>query len=115
MVAVTDLTTAIGAGTFKIKFRMPYALTLTEIPRASLYTVQTSGSIFTVDINKSNATILSTKLTIDNGESTSKTAATPAVLSSTTLADDEEISVDVDQVGDGTARGLIITLIGFRT
>ncbi len=115
MVAVTDLTTAIGAGTFKVKFRMPYALTLTEIPRASLYTVQTSGSIFTVDINKSNATILSTKLTIDNGESTSKTAATPAVLSSTTLADDEEISVDVDQVGDGTARGLIITLIGFRT
>lgn len=114
VIACSDLTSSIGAGTFKIKVRMPYAFTLTEIPRASLYTVQNSGAIFTVDVNKSNVSVLSTKLTIDNGEATSTTAATPAVLSSNTIGNDEEISIDVDQVGDGTAKGLIVTLIGCR-
>jgi hypothetical protein len=53
-------------------------------------------------------------LTIDNTEKTSKTAATPAVISDTALADDAEITIDIDQVGDGTAKGLKITLIGTR-
>ena len=46
---------------------MPYAMTLTSV-RASLNTAQTSGSIFTVDINESGSSVLSTKLTIDNTE-----------------------------------------------
>ena len=94
-------------------FRMPYAFTVSAV-RASLTTAQTSGSIFTVDINDSGATILSTKLTIDNTEKTSTTAATSAVISDTSLADDAEITIDIDQVGDGTAKGLKITLIGTR-
>ena len=93
---------------------MPYAFTLTAV-RASLTTAQTSGSIFTVDINDSGTTILSTKLTIDNTEKTSTTAATAPVISDTALADDAEITIDIDQVGDGTAKGLKITLIGTRT
>lgn len=109
--AVSDETTAITTGTSKITFRMPYAMTLTAV-RASLSTSQTSGSIFTVDINESGGTILSTKLTIDNTEKTSTTAATPPVISDTALADDAEITIDVDQVGDGTAKGLKVTLIG---
>ena len=83
--------------------------------RASLSTAQTSGSIFTVDINEGGTTILSTKLTIDNTEKTSATAATPAVISDTVLADDAEITIDIDQVGDGTAKGLKVVLIGTRT
>ena len=82
--------------------------------RASLSTAQTSGSIFTVDINDGGTTILSTKLTIDNTEKTSTTAATPPVISDTSLADDAEITVDIDQVGDGTAKGLKVVLIGTR-
>ena len=111
--AASDETTALTAGTSKITFRMPYAFTLTAV-RASLTTAQTSGSIFTVDINDSGTTILSTKLTIDNTEKTSTTAATSAVISDTSLADDAEITIDIDQIGDGTAKGLKITLIGTR-
>lgn len=109
--AASDEVTPITASTNKISFRMPYAMTLTEV-RASLRTAQASGSIFTVDINEGGSTILSTKLTIDNTEKTSTTAATPPVISDTALADDAEITVDVDQIGNGSAVGLKITLIG---
>lgn len=111
--AASDETTALTTGTAKITFRMPYAMTVTSV-RASLSTAQTSGSIFTVDINEGGTSILSTKLTIDNTERTSTTAATAAVISDSSLADDSEITVDVDQIGDGTAKGLKVTLIGTR-
>jgi hypothetical protein len=113
VVAASDETTALATGTAKVTFRMPYAFTLTSV-RASLTTAQASGSIFTVDINEGGTTILSTKLTIDNTEKTSTTAATAAVISDVNLADDAEITIDIDQVGDGTAKGLKITLIGTR-
>ncbi|HEX7824951.1 MAG TPA: hypothetical protein VF477_08625 [Mycobacterium sp.] len=113
-IACSDESTAITAGTNKVKFRMPHAVSLTGV-RASLSTAQATsggGGIFTVDINEAGATILSTKLTIDNTELTSVTAATAAVISDASLADDAEISIDVDQIGDGTAKGLKVTLIG---
>ena len=112
VLAASDETTALSTGTGKVTFRVPKAMTLTAV-RASLSTAQTSGSIFTVDINESGTSLLSTKLTIDNTEKTSTTAATPAVMSDTALAEDAEISVDIDQIGDGTAKGLKITLLGY--
>ena len=111
VVAASDETTALTTGTAKITFRMPRAVTLTAV-RASLTTAQASGSIFTVDINEGGSSILSTKLTIDNTEKTSTTAATPPVISDTALADDAEITIDIDQIGDGTAKGLKVMLIG---
>lgn len=114
VIASSDESTALTTGTAKVTFRMPYAFTLSAV-RASLTTAQTSGSIFTVDINEGGASILSTKLTIDNTEKTSTTAATAAVISDVSLADDAEITVDIDQVGDGTAKGLKVVLIGSRT
>ena len=111
--ACSDETTALTAGTNKVTFRMPCAMTVTGV-RASLTTAQTSGNIFTVDINENGTSILSTKLTIDNTEKTSVTAATAPVISDSSLADDSEITVDIDQIGDGTAKGLKITLIGVR-
>lgn len=111
--ACSDETTALTAGTSKITFRTPCAITVTAV-RASLTTAQTSGSIFTVDINEGGTSILSTKLTIDNTEKTSTTAATPPVISDTALADDAEITIDIDQIGDGTAKGLKVTIIGTR-
>jgi hypothetical protein len=114
LIVVGDETTAITAGAGKIKFRMPYAMTLTDV-RASLVTAQASGSILTVDINEAGTTVLSTKLTVDNTEKTSTTAATAAVISDATLADDAEISIDVDQVdGSTAAAGLKIWLIGTK-
>jgi hypothetical protein len=111
VVACSDEGTALSTGTAKITFRMPRAVTLTAV-RASLTTAQTSGSIFTVDINEGGTTILSTKITIDNTEKTSTTAATPPVISDTALADDAEMTIDIDQIGDGTAKGLKVMLIG---
>lgn len=112
MIAVSDETTAITTGTAKVTFRMPWAMTLTAV-RASLTTASSSG-IPTVDINEGGTTILSTKLTIDASEKTSTTAATAAVISDATLADDAEITVDIDVAGTG-AKGLKVYLIGTRT
>lgn len=114
VVACSDETTALTTGTAKVTFRMPRAVTLTAV-RASLTTAQASGSIFTVDINEAGSTVLSTKITIDNTEKTSVTAATAPVISDSSLADDSEITIDIDQVGDGTAKGLKVALIGTRT
>ena len=110
-VACSDETTALTAGTAKVTFRMPKAMTVTAV-RGSLTTAQTSGSIFTVDINDGVSSILSTKITIVNGEKTSVTAAIPPVISDSALADDASITVDIDQIGDGTAKGLKVSLIG---
>ena len=113
-VAITPETGAVVSGATQRTFRMPYAFTITAV-RASLATTQTSGSILTVDINEGGATVLSTKITIDNSEKTSTTAVTAPVVSDSALADDAEITIDVDQIGDGTAKGLIVTIIGRRT
>ena len=111
-VAVSDETTALTTGTAKVTFRMPAAVTLTEV-RASLTTASSSG-VVTVDINEGGTTILSTKLTIDANEKTSTSAATAAVISDTSLADDAEITIDIDGAGTGAA-GLKIYLIGTLT
>lgn len=117
IIAVTDETTIVTTGTNKITFRMPYALTLTDV-RGSLTTVQSSGSALTVDIKEEGTSIFSTLLTIDNTEFTSGIlgvdAAAPRVISDTSLADNAAISVHVTQVGDGTAKGLKVYLIGHK-
>jgi len=111
--AVSDMTTAITAGTNKISFRMPFAMNVTSV-RAALDVAQASGNIFTVDINEAGASILSTKLTVDNTATTSTTATTPAVISDAALADDALISVDVDQIGNESAKGLTLVIKGTR-
>ena len=114
IIACSDETTALTTGTAKATFRMPYAFTLTAV-RASVTTAPT-GSVLTVDINESGSSILSTKLTIDATEKTSTTAATPAVISDSALANDAEITIDIDGVGSTIAgAGLKVTLIGYAS
>lgn len=114
VIAVSDETTALTTGTGKVTFRMPFAMKLSGV-RGSLTTAQSSGTELTVDINESGASILSTKLTFDNTEKTTTTATAPAVISDFDLADDAEITVDIDTVGAGAdAAGLKIYLIGRR-
>lgn len=113
-IACSDETTALTTGTAKVTFRMPYAFTLTGV-RASVTSAPT-GSVLTVDINEAGVSILSTKLTIDASEKTSTTAATPAVISDSALADDAEITIDIDGVGSTIAgAGLKVYLIGTKT
>lgn len=114
LLACSDETRDLTVATGKLTFRMPYAFTLTGV-RASVTTAPT-GAVLTVDINKGGTSILSTKLTIDAGEKTSTTAATAAVISDSALADDAEISIDVDTIGTTVAgAGLKVMLLGRRT
>jgi hypothetical protein len=111
--ACSDETTALTTGPAKVTFRMPYAMTVTAV-RASVTTAPT-GSTLVVDINEGGTSILSTKLSIDATEKTSTTAATPAVISDTALADDAEITIDIDQIGSTVAgAGLKVWIIGRR-
>lgn len=107
-VAVSDETTDITTGTAKITFRAPQAMTISAV-RASLSTAASVGTV-TVDINEAGVSILSTKITIDATEKTSVTAATPAVISDTAIADDAEITIDIDVAGTG-AKGLKVTFV----
>lgn len=114
IVACSDETTAITTGTAKVTFRMPFAMTVTDV-RASVTTAPT-GATLTIDINEGGTTILSTKLTIDASEKTSTTAATAAVISDASLADDAEMTIDFDQVGSTVAgAGVKVAIIGTRT
>jgi len=113
IVAASDETTDLTTGTAKSTFRMPYAFTLSSV-RASVTTAPT-GSTIIVNIKESGTTILSSRITIDATEKTSVTATAQPVISDTALADDAEITVDIDQVGSTvTGTGLKITLIGTK-
>jgi hypothetical protein len=124
-VAASDETTPITAATGKVKFRMPYAFNVDSV-RCSLSTAQNTtgaGTIFTVDINEGDAdldggnpiSILSTKVTIDDDETTSMTATTAPVLSDVALAADAEMTIDVDAIGaSADAAGLKCSLIGHQ-
>ena len=53
---------------------------------------------------------MSFPVTID-GEKTSTTAATAAVISDTSIADDAEMTIDIDGIGSSTAgAGLKVTI-----
>jgi hypothetical protein len=107
--AIGDESTAVTTGTAKITVRAPKALTVTDV-RASA-TAAGAGAI-TIDINESGTTILSTKLTMDASEKTSTTAATPAVVSDTAIANDAEITFDIDAVS-GTWAGVKVRIYGY--
>lgn len=112
-VAVSDETTDLTTGTAKITFRAPHAMELTEV-RASVTTAPT-GSNLNIDVNDSGTTIFSTILSIDASEKTSTTAATAAVISDSSIADDAEITIDIDQIGSTVAgAGLKVTFIYTR-
>ena len=109
--ACSDESTALTSGAAKATFRMPFAMAITQV-KASVNTAPT-GSTLIVDINENGTSILSTKLSIDASEKTSTTAATAAVISDSALADDAEITIDIDQIGASVAgAGLKITIIG---
>lgn len=109
--AISDETSDITNGTAKITFRAPHTMTVTAV-RASLSNTSSSGNP-TFDINESGTSILGTKLSIDASEKTSITAASAATITDASIADDAEITIDIDTAGTG-AKGAKITIIGTR-
>lgn len=111
-IALTDPVSLVTTGAGKQYWRAPYAFTLKDV-RASVSTASTSGGPLTVNIKKNGTTIFSTKLTIDDNEKTSVTAATPYVFSTTAVADDDELTFDIDTAGSGGV-GLMVKLYYVR-
>ena len=79
-------------------------------------TVYTAGTTNTTDIQLRNKTdsvdILSTKITIDSGETSSRTAATAPVIDTTKddVVTGDVIAIDVDAVSTTAAKGLTVWL-----
>ncbi len=113
--ACSDETTAITTGTAKTTWRMPYPFQVLGV-KASLTTAGSTSGTTTIDINDDGTSILSTKITIDQGELTSESAATPPVLATTgyTILPDSSMTTDVDAVSGGeTETGLKVEIIGY--
>ena len=110
--AASDETTPLTTGNGKVTIFAPRDFTLVSL-FAGVTTLGTTSGTTTVQVQKNGVDILSTALTIDQGEYTSLTAATPAVISTTAFTKGDRISVDIDAVSGGaTEAGLKITLIG---
>lgn len=108
---VHDPTANLTATDGVIDFRMPFSMTVSEIKVSA--TEAPTGSSITAHVEKNGVNILTTDLSIDDGELTSRTASTPAVIGESTFTDDDRITVDVSQIGSTTAgKGLHVYLIG---
>ncbi|MAA66327.1 MAG: hypothetical protein CL581_16345 [Alteromonadaceae bacterium] len=107
-ISISDEVSVITTGTSKVTFRAPADFDVTKI-KASLTTASTSGAV-QVNVNLNSVSMFSTPITIDANETTSETAAVPAVLSTTALEDDDVITVDIDAAGTG-AVGLKLSFV----
>ena len=114
-VRVFDVTTDVATGDKKATFRVDQRLAGMNIVDVHAE-VDTAGTTNTLDVQLRNVTqaadILSTKLTVDSGETGSDTAATAAVID--TAQDDltlhDVIAIDVDAIHTTAAKGLLITI-----
>ena len=102
----------ISVGTGFALLSMPFAKTLVSV-QAIVATAGTGSGVTTIDINKNGSSVLTTKLTIDDTETTSETAAIAAVIDGT--ADDfalnDVLTIDIDGLGTGdAAKGLAVRL-----
>ena len=114
ILACSDETTALTTGQ-KAEFQMPYAFTVTDV-MMTLTTAGTGGTLVTVDIENAGTSILSTLLTTDASEKTSRTASTSAVIGSPSLGNNAVITIDVDAIGSTVAgAGLKVYIIGYQT
>ncbi|MFA6897252.1 MAG: hypothetical protein WCQ96_03130 [Patescibacteria group bacterium] len=113
-----DFATDIATGDGKGYFVVPAGLNGMNLISVHAKVV-TAGTTNTTDIQINNVTdnvdILSTKITIDSGETGSDTAATAAVIDATKddVATNDVLRIDVDAASTTKPKGLIVTL-GFQ-
>jgi len=110
-----DYTTDNATGDGKGYFHIPASLDGMNLVAVHAEVI-TAGTTGTEDIQIHNVTqgvdCLSTKLSIDSGETGSDTAATPAVIDTNNddVSENDLIRIDVDAVQTTAAKGLICTL-----
>ena len=114
-IQVFDAADSTATGDGKAFFRVPVELNGMNLTGVAA-TVYTAGTTNTTDIqirNKTDSTdMLSTKLTIDTGETDTSTAATAAVIDTTKddVATGDVLAIDVDAVSSTPAKGLWVEL-----
>jgi hypothetical protein len=79
---------------------------------ATVATASTCGKP-TIQIQQNALDILSTEITIDANEKTSRTAAVAPVIADNTMDINGVMTFDVDIAGTGTT-GLVVYLIGYQ-
>jgi microcystin-dependent protein len=89
-------------------YRVPWAATLTAV-KANRNGTNTNGAV-TIDVNEGGASVLSTEITIDQNEDTSLTAATPAVIGDSAIANDALLTFDIDSANTSDEGPLTVTL-----
>lgn len=89
-------------------YRVPWAATLTAV-KANRNGTSTNGAV-TIDVNEGGTSVLSTEITIDQNESSSLTAATPAVISDSAIANDALLTFDIDSANESDEGPLTVTL-----
>lgn len=107
----TELATGDGAGYFTVPEELN-GMNLVSVHAR----VVTAGTTNTTDIQIANVTdsvdMLSTKITIDSGETGSDTAATPAVIDTTKddVVTNDLLRIDIDALSTTKPKGLIMRL-----
>lgn len=110
-----DIFGAIATGDGQAKIIIPSDVNGMDLVRVSAH-VGTAGTTGTLDIQIRNATdavdVLSTKLTIDSTETSSSTAATPAVINTAndSAATDDVWYIDIDAVQTTAPEDLSVVL-----
>lgn len=104
-IACGDETTPIVVKEKVVNFHWPVSGTVVGV-WAGVDAVQVSGDKLMVDLKNAGVSMLSIKLTIDNGQVNSLNAAVQPVISGATVVKGGRASIDVTQVGNGTATGL---------
>lgn len=115
IILVDSLSNVTAATTVGGDFVMPFDGYFTEVG-ATVDTAGTTGTM-TIDINKNGTTILPTKITLDTGEKTSRTAATLPILNPATryFVIGDIITFDVDAIQTTPAKGLKMFLNCIKT
>jgi len=114
-IQVVDGATDTATGDGKAYFTIPEELNGMNLVGVHARVV-TAGTTGTTDFQIANVTdsvdMLSTKLTIDSGETGSDTAATPAVIDTTKddVATNDLLRIDCDAVATTAAKGLVVRL-----
>ena len=106
-IACSDETTPLTTG-LKVTFRMPHMMIHSKL-RASLTTAQSGGTPLSVTVNIGGS---SASVTIPNGDKSATVSPSPGIVST---VDDAEVTVTISAIGNGTAKGLKVYLIGTVT
>jgi hypothetical protein len=103
-IALSDETTNLTASTSvpKVSFYAPFDVNLTSL--FGSVTTAGAGSTIIMDMHVAGTTVMATdKISIDAGELTSDTAATPPALTTFFVAAKSLVELYIDQIGASTA------------